>query len=498
MGRKNAARADDDSVSYRATRDLLQARQYAQLAEILRQARVASEQRDDQTTAQVLAMAHRLCLACSQCRIEVEWYQQAQSDAGRQERDLRRRLRTVLDLLREIEVPQADEALSAILSEVLERPQHDILTPSARPGLWRRIRAFLVHHFRLPGVQSQEPRPSIGPSHSDIEEGIAVSDTGTYPSERIEGVKPVSPAAEQIDPLDAETGLDPPLTGESKPPLHRPVTPQAESMPPPFVAQEYETEQETPTFLVFCLGAFRLYHNDRPITDWSSLKARSIFKYLVTHRETAVVKDVLMDLFWPEADPGSARRNLHQAIYILRQTLRQGESDFCHVQFQNDCYLLNPELDIWLDSEAFETHVERGRRLEAQGRIEEAIAQYGAAETLYEGDFLEEDPYEDWPAPRRTHLRAMYLETSNRLSAFYARRGQYTTAIALCHRTLTRDRCCEASHRRLIECHLARGQRHLAARQYQSCVQALEDELGLSPSEETEALYRRTVGDAST
>jgi DNA-binding SARP family transcriptional activator len=223
------------------------------------------------------------------------------------------------------------------------------------------------------------------------------------------------------------------------------------------------------------------------------LKARSILKYLVAHRGTPIVKDILMDLFWPDADPEVTRRNLHQAIYSLRQTLRRGQPDFQHIRFENDCYLLNPEMDIWLDFREFEKHVQASRRLEATGQLAEAIAEYGIAEGLCQGDFLEEDLYQDWPRAQREHIRATYLDIADRLSEYYVGQGEYTAAIALCRKILARDNCREEAHCRLMRCYLAQGQRHLAVRQYQTCVEALKEELDLAPSEETVALYRRII-----
>jgi DNA-binding SARP family transcriptional activator len=245
------------------------------------------------------------------------------------------------------------------------------------------------------------------------------------------------------------------------------------------------------SLVVYCLGPFRVYQNDQLITDWDSLKARSILKYLAAHRRTPIVKDILMDLFWPDADPEAARRNLHQAIYSLRQMLRRGYPGFPHIQFENDCYLLNPEMDIWLDCEEFQEHVQAGRRLEAAGRIAEAMAAYGIAEGLYQGDFLEEDLYEDWPSLQREQMRNMYMDIIDRLGEYYVQQGEYTPAIALCQKVLAQDNCYEAAHRRLMRCYLAQEQRHLAVRQYQTCVQALKEELDLAPVEETVALYRR-------
>jgi DNA-binding SARP family transcriptional activator len=232
-----------------------------------------------------------------------------------------------------------------------------------------------------------------------------------------------------------------------------------------------------------------VYQDDQLIADWDSLKGKSIFKYLLANQGAPVAKDILMDLFWPDADPEAARRNLHQAIYNLRQTLRRGHPNFVHVQFEDDCYLLNPSTHLWVDSQEFERHVRIGRRLETGQKPGEAIAQYGMAESLYQGDLLEEDLYEDWPTAQRERTRRTYCDIVDRLTEHHVRNGEYNAAIALCQRVLLRDNCHEPAHRRLMRCYLAQGHRHLAVRQYQTCVEILQSELDLAPSRETVMLY---------
>jgi DNA-binding SARP family transcriptional activator len=130
---------------------------------------------------------------------------------------------------------------------------------------------------------------------------------------------------------------------------------------------------------ILCLGPFRVYRDKHMIGDWHSLKGLLILKYMARHHKTPVAKDVLMDVFWPEADQEVARRNLHQAIYNLRQMLRRGQPDFRPILFENDCYLFNPEIALNMDFEAFERHVQTGRRIESAGRSPEAFAEYKLA-----------------------------------------------------------------------------------------------------------------------
>jgi DNA-binding SARP family transcriptional activator len=260
---------------------------------------------------------------------------------------------------------------------------------------------------------------------------------------------------------------------------------------PPKTIEPTPMEPASATLVIHCLGPFRAYLNGQPVTGWNSLKSQAILKYLVAHHDSYTSKDFLMDLFWPEADPKAARRNLHQAIYCLRQTLKQGHDDDAQfIQFENDCYSLNPDLTLWLDTAEFERFVQAGRRLESAGQPAAAMAEYSRAEALYQGDFLEDELYEDWTSWPREHFRTTYLDLADRLSQYYLEQGKIELSIALCHKMLGRDNCYEPAHRRLMECYYSQGQRNLALRQYQLCVQTLRDELKMQPSSETQALYQ--------
>jgi DNA-binding SARP family transcriptional activator len=243
-----------------------------------------------------------------------------------------------------------------------------------------------------------------------------------------------------------------------------------------------------PSLAAYCLGPFQVYLDDRLVEEWPGHKALSLFKYLLLNRQRRVLKDVLYELFWPEGDPEACRRNLHQAIYSLRHTLRRHRSDVRCLLFDDDCYFLNPELEIWVDAEEFDEHAIAGQHLEVSRRPDEAMTEYGRAEALYRGHLLEECLYEDWVGVERERRRSAYTHVSGRLAASYIERRQYSAAILLCQKALSLDRCDESAHRRLMHCYVAQGQRHLALRQFRACTEALRTDFGLEPSEETVAL----------
>ncbi|MEJ2750777.1 MAG: BTAD domain-containing putative transcriptional regulator, partial [Anaerolineae bacterium] len=257
------------------------------------------------------------------------------------------------------------------------------------------------------------------------------------------------------------------------------------------VPLETALDTSNPTLTVYCLGDFRVYINDNGIDQWRGIKSKSLFKYLVVNRQRPVPIEVLMDTFWQENDPESARRNLYQAIYLLRQTVQSVLSDFPFILSENGCYGLNHLMDIWLDSEMFERCVENGRQLENSGQISKAITTYEMADALYNGDFLVEDPYEEWPTTKREILRQAYRHVLERLSKYHYNSQNWTLCSAYYQRLLAADNCREDAHRGLMRVYYFQGQRHLALRQYHRCVEALQEELDVNPMPETVALHRQ-------
>ena len=102
--------------------------------------------------------------------------------------------------------------------------------------------------------------------------------------------------------------------------------------------------------------------NDAPVENWTGNISKSIFKYMVLHRKRQIATEVLMDTFWPEAEPESARRNLYQAIYQVRQAFQPNDLDIPIILSSNGSYGINSGISIWLDYEEFIRQYENGRQ----------------------------------------------------------------------------------------------------------------------------------------
>lgn len=473
----------DWSVLYQ----LLQLGKYEQAADFLAEAQWVSEAASNPLAADAAASIRQICLACCQCRAEVEWHQQASQTAEQREQQLRNHAQVMLD---RVSPDWFRGQASSPFNKITARPTSVVPLPSIESnrhmGLGQRIQNLFMWGKRAFRLVTQGSAllyteipvlPILPVMHEPGQNGAKVTFVSAEQSaladtcmvDAIQEAEVVWRALEQ-DAADSD------------------VDRQDGVAPAPV---ETVGVQGPPALTIYCLGPFRLYQDDQPVEEWSSSKGQAIFKYLIMHRARPIAKEVLMELFWPEAAPDAARNNLNVAIYGLRRALRSGRADFSHVVFQNDCYLLNPELRLWVDVEEFSQHYTAGQRLEQSGEQAQAVHEYRAAEALYLGEFLAEDRYEDWPLTQRQQVQDDYLRLLDRLSQYYLDKQNYDLCAMMCDKLLAVDPCREETQRRLMRCYSRQGHLHLALRQYHLCVETLARELDVGPSTPTEELYAK-------
>ncbi len=251
-----------------------------------------------------------------------------------------------------------------------------------------------------------------------------------------------------------------------------------------------------PSLRVNFLGRFHFIFDEHVVDTWPNKKSKAVFAYLAYHHKRRVVRDALMDLFWPNATPDSARNCLNVALHAVRQRFHALQPDLDVVLFRDECYFLNPELNITLDVEDFLQHWRVAQSLEREKGLAEAVGEYEMAAALYTGDFMEEDLYEDWCTLDRENLKEIYLLILDRLSAHYSSLGKCATAVALCQNILAKDNCREDIHQRLMRCYYRLGQRDKALKQFHKCREILLAELEVEPTRTTCELYEQIKADA--
>jgi DNA-binding SARP family transcriptional activator len=253
-------------------------------------------------------------------------------------------------------------------------------------------------------------------------------------------------------------------------------------------AETKPAEAKRPLLEIYCFNGFQIYINGQSVDVWTGNKGKLILKYMLLN-PTPIPREVLMETFWPGEDPETTRKNLYQAIYVLRQSLQTADNRHKYIITHNGSYLLDPNLEIWIDSHAFQTHLKKGQAFVDSGQFESAIREYEAAIALYQGEFLPEDLYEDWLLLYREDLKNKYLDTINWLCRHYFHQEQYTFCINYARKIISQDHCREDAHRLLMRAYHKLGQRHLALKQYHQCLEYLAEELAVSPMPATQALY---------
>jgi DNA-binding SARP family transcriptional activator len=252
------------------------------------------------------------------------------------------------------------------------------------------------------------------------------------------------------------------------------------------------TRPYSPSLKIYMLGKFRVLcgSDEIPLSRWKSRKARTLLQYLTSCRPRGHLnKEVLMELLWPEEDPDLTSKRFHVALASLRRTLEpdliRGTSS-SYISRVGDSYAIELGKDGWVDIEAFLTEL---RLAKEESDSEKALPHLLKAESLYGGDFLEDDLYSEWCCELRERFRRDYLHVTKRIVAYYERAGKWDHCIEHAEKHLQVDKYAEDIYRSLMLCYCKIGDRFSMARTFKKCRENIAIELNCRLSEETEMLF---------
>lgn len=244
------------------------------------------------------------------------------------------------------------------------------------------------------------------------------------------------------------------------------------------------------------LGNFCVWRGTRKIAgrEWQRDKARQLFQLLISYPRRWLQRDEIVEILWPHLGPEAAMRDFKVALNALNKALepqRSADDPFSFIVRHGSAYRLRPEADLHLDYVEFEQSCEQGLRSLDRGHAEDGITQLRSTLQLYNGDYLPDTLYESWSNEPRDRILALYLRATDQLTTALIERGQYEEAINLCQQIVERDPCWERAYCTLMMAHTQQGNRALALRTYQRCVEALCTHLGVEPAPSTVALEQR-------
>jgi predicted ATPase len=163
------------------------------------------------------------------------------------------------------------------------------------------------------------------------------------------------------------------------------------------------------------LSGFSATVGGDPVPDgaWRLKKARELVKLLALAPGHRLHREQAMDALWPALDPDAAANNLNQAVYVARRALEAGA-----VEVADGMIELRAEVDV-----------DRLESAAADARRTATPTAYRAALSLYGGELLPENRYDDWAAERRDEVEELAAALADELAELDAGGGAQLLAL---------------------------------------------------------------------
>ena len=217
-------------------------------------------------------------------------------------------------------------------------------------------------------------------------------------------------------------------------------------------------------------------------------QARLVFVRLAVDHSRLVARQELADVLWGDTAPEGWDVTLSAVISRLRAAIKRVDASGFALESEHGGYRLQLPSHGWIDVEAASNAID-----EAEGalRRRDDRTAWSAANVAVvvakRGFLLDEDGA--WIAGQRARVRSLLRRGLVCLSTVSAHSGEAEVAVQHAIEAVGVDRFNESAYRHLMETHRRMGNRGDALRVYAGLRELLRDELGTSPSPETESVY---------
>jgi len=234
-----------------------------------------------------------------------------------------------------------------------------------------------------------------------------------------------------------------------------------------------------------------------PAKEWRRKNALRLFQLFLTKRRVLLTKEEIICFLWPEAKPSVTYKNFKNALYDLCKVLepkRKPWSSSHYIQRTGSTYYFNLAANFWLDVDDFIVSIEKAKKAyrEMPGQAEELLRY---ALDLYKGDYLAGTNLDEWGLEERERLIIFYIKAAEMLARLLIQKGLYEEAIKWADLIIEKDKFWEQAYQLKIWCYKKLKNKVMVNRTYKECVQRLQDELGIAPSQRTLSIYTKALGE---
>jgi len=241
------------------------------------------------------------------------------------------------------------------------------------------------------------------------------------------------------------------------------------------------------------LGPFGLFRDGDPVRFSGKAQKRplELLKALIALGGREVSTTKLMDSLWPDSDGDLAQNSFNAALHRLRKLIGVKKA----LTLQEGRLTLDPRycrVDLWAFEEACEAADVAFR--EGQSSKDQPNEAFPAlarkALDLFGDQFLPDD-LKQWAISPRERTRIKYSRVATRLGRYLEDNDDIDEAIDCYLKILDIDDLAEEVYASLMRCYETAGRRADAVALYERCRSALSQGLGVEPSPEIEAVYKR-------
>jgi DNA-binding SARP family transcriptional activator len=217
---------------------------------------------------------------------------------------------------------------------------------------------------------------------------------------------------------------------------------------------------------------------------------RGLLAYMLLYRHRTHSRDLLAALFWGEQSEEKAHACLNTTLWRLRRILEpDGTPPGKYLVSHHSGEIgFNGQSDYWLDAAILEEQINEILLSPYQSVETSLVEKMEDVLQVYNGELLE-GFYDDWALRERERFRILHLNSLAYLMQYKKYQGLYRDGLVYGQQILELDPLREEIQREMIRLLMSSGERAMAIRQYQTYSEMLENELGVEPMGETQALY---------
>ena len=246
---------------------------------------------------------------------------------------------------------------------------------------------------------------------------------------------------------------------------------------------------------IYLTGQVSLEYGDRLVTEreLAGRQGRLALVFLVANRSRPVGREELVDVIWPEQPPPEVDAALSAILSKLRAVLKKlGLAPEASIDVSLGSIVIRLPPQTWVDIEEAASAID-----EAEGALRAAdfARAWGFANvviSIARRPFMH-DHEAGWIQANRVTLRTLLTRGLECLAVVSQMTGESSLAVEYMNEVLKLEPFRESAYQQLMRLHTTMGNNAEALRVFERCRRLLREELGASPSPQTEAVFLKIL-----